>query len=64
MAAPRRLRLSRFRPRRLGLRARTTTTSRSALHSACCSPATYLVARQTPIRQRVGVRQTYVNAAS
>jgi methyl-accepting chemotaxis protein len=66
MAAPRRLRLSRFRPRRLGLRARITITfALGALAlSVLLAGTTYLVARQTLIRQREAsaLRQTYVNA--
>ncbi len=66
MPGPRRSRLSRFRPRRLGLRARITITfALGALAlSVLLAGTTYLVARQTLIRQREAsaLRQTYVNA--
>ncbi|HMK12690.1 MAG TPA: HAMP domain-containing sensor histidine kinase, partial [Acidimicrobiales bacterium] len=59
-------RLSRFRPRRLGLRARITLTfALGALAlSLVLAGTTYLVARQTLVRQREAsvLRQTYVNA--
>ena len=58
--------LSRFRPRRLGLRARITMTfALGALAlSVLLAGTTYLVARQTLLRQREAsvLRQTYVNA--
>jgi two-component system, OmpR family, sensor histidine kinase MtrB len=66
MPRTRRFRLSRFRPRRLGLRARITITfALGALAlSVLLAGTTYLVARQTLIRQREAtvLRQTYVNA--
>jgi signal transduction histidine kinase len=66
MPTPRRSRLSRFRPRRLGLRARITLTfALGALAlSVLLAGTTYLVARQTLLRQREAsvLRQTYVNA--
>ena len=66
MPGPRRFRLSRLRPRRLGLRARITITfAVGALAlSVLLAGTTYLVARQTLVRQREAsvLRQTYVNA--
>ena len=59
-------RLSRFRPRRLGLRARITLSfAVGALAlSVLLAGTTYLVVRQTILRQREAsvLRQTYVNA--
>ena len=67
MACFARLRLSRFRPRRLGLRARITThVARSAPAArACCSPARPTSSsRQTRsvVSEASALRQTYVNA--
>ena len=66
MPASRGSRLSRFRPRRLGLRARITLSfAVGALAlSVLLAGTTYLVVRQTILRQREAsvLRQTYVNA--